>query len=200
METLLQKSLVVVGAILAVCAFAAPSIAAAASWGPFGSTHELFSSDLSFKFMAGIGQLGFSCANSELHAHVFSASAMEITGGRFNNCSGTFGATGCTVTVTGTQFPWTATAPTTSDVQIHRLHLDVRFETRPPAGSTSCSQIGRDTTVTGTLSGATWDPSAVGADRRITLASAHGLTASGLPLPVLGGSLRDTTGTLDLLM
>lgn len=204
MKTLPRKSALLFGAMLAVCAFAVPSMASAASWSPVGTTHRLFMSDLVFKTFQGPPDItiALSCTATEFDADVVSASTIEITNGSFQNCRGLPGGVteNCTVTVTGTRFPWTMTAPTTTNIQIHGIDADLTFE--HPPGANSCNTGGLRTTWTGTLTGGSWDPSAVGADRRITFATNTGTAFdnSGLfgPLTV-SGSLRDTTGTLNLL-
>jgi hypothetical protein len=199
-----KRSVLLFGAVLSVCAFVVPSMASAASWQTISTTHQLFSPDLSFTtVIGGVVHAGSSCAASEFHADVVSASRIEITSGNFANCTGTQNAGGCTVTATGRNFPWTATAPTTTNIQIHNVHVSVTFETRPPAGSIACGFTGAQVTLTGTLTGGSWDPSATGSARRVTYTNGSGLTAhqvgGGSSAAFVIGSIRDTTGTLNLV-
>jgi hypothetical protein len=203
MKKFFEKSVLIFGAVLAVCAFAVPSMASAASWAGL-STHQLASSDLAFTANLTGTPAGWSCADTEFDADVVSAAVVEITGTVFRNCSGGGGFTGCTVTSTGANFPWTATARTTTDIQIHRVDVSVVFDTKPGGAPGSCAQEGFTIRVTGTLTSGSFDPSATAANRRITYTSATGLTAhllnTGLfaEAPVTG-TFRDTTATLNVL-
>ena len=202
MKKFSQRSLLLFGAVLAVCAFMGPAMASAASWSVVGTTHQLFSSDLSFRADAAPPNdvtLGSICQASEFDVDVTSISDLRITGGSFQNCRGLPGlGANCTVTATGTGFPWTATAPNTTNIQIHGIHVDVLFEQTP--GATTCGVNGTKITLTGTLSGGRWDPSAIGADRRVTYTDAPGVIGHGTSSlqALVTGTIRDTTGTLNL--
>jgi hypothetical protein len=211
MNMLSKKSALLFGAVLAVCAFVAPSMASAASWSGLG-THQLASANLNFTTnIAPLGAAGSSCADSEFDADVVNAQVIEITGAVFRNCTGGSGfpaiggaADDCTVTATGTNFPWTATARLTTDIQIHQIDVDVAFETKPGGALGSCRLEGNTVRVTGTLTSGSFDPSATAANRRITYTSAPGLTAhvlgTGLNGPAaVTGVFRDTTATLNVL-
>jgi hypothetical protein len=208
MKKFSARSGLLFGVVLAVCAFAVPSMASAASWAGLG-THQLFSPNLQFSAVepAPVGLVGSSCADSQFDAHVVNAAVVEITGVRFLRCTGGAGFSGtgaqddCTVTATGTNFPWTATARTTTDIQIHQIDVDVRFEVNPAGGT--CTVAGNTARVTGTLTSGSFDPSATPANRRITFTSAPGLTAhvlgTGLNAPAaVTGQFRDTTSPFTL--
>ena len=198
MKQLFQKTVPLAGAVLALCALGAPSMASAASWSSVGTTHQLFSSN--FVFTQETPHVEFTCAASELDVDVASATTLEVTGAGFRACGGLGGIKTCMVTITGTKFPWTVTAPTTTNIQIHGLHLDVQFENNNGA-STPCPINGTTLTLTGTVTGGSWDPSANGPSRRVTLKDQPGLTshsAAGSSPVQTSGDLRDTTGTLDL--
>ncbi|HEX5922890.1 MAG TPA: hypothetical protein VFY45_03600 [Baekduia sp.] len=202
MKSLSQRSVLLFGVVLAVCAFVVPSFASAASWSVVGTTHQLFSPNLSFTAGLPPVNYGWSCAASEFHVEVFSASRIEITGAQFQGCTG-FGSNltlGCTVTLRATGLPWTATAVATDNVQIHSIHVDVTFESKPDL-STCNVPADNQFTLTGTLTGGSWNPTS----REITLETESGLffhpNAGGSSLPLtLYGTLRDTTGTLQVLM
>ena len=206
MKRLPQKSALLFGAVLMVCAFVVPSMALAATWQTNGSvTHQLFSSNFSVTSTLP-AHFGWSCAATEFDVDVANVTTLELTSASFQNCSGTLMATGCTVTATGTSFPWTVTAPTTTSIEIHGVRIDVRYETKPPAGGTGCALNGVTTILTGTLTGGVWDPSGTGADRRLTFNGAAGLTDHLLHpgMPFSGparvtGTFRDTTETLNLI-
>jgi hypothetical protein len=203
MKKLSRQSVLLFGAVLAVCAFAVPSMASAASWAGLG-THQLSSNNLAFTAtIAPLPAAGWSCADTEFDADVVSGAVVEITAARFRNCDGTLLAAGCTMTVTGNDFPWTATARTTSDIQIHRVDMSVIFHTRPAAAPGSCVAEGVTARVTGTLTSGSWDSSAIPANRRLTLNDAPGLTSHLLGIGLSGptsvtGVFRDTTNTLNV--
>jgi hypothetical protein len=205
MKKFSKKGVLLFGGVLAVCAFAAP-MASAASWAVVGTPHTLASANLSFTAGAGTGAfVGSSCADSEFTSTVASAANLEITAAAFRNCRGLAGtgAAGCTVTATGTGLPWTATARLTTDIQIHNVNVDVTFETAPPVGSTPCAAEGIRTVLTGTLTGGTFDPSSVLADRRVTFNHAPGLSShlgpAGTIAAFVTGAFRDTQATLNVL-
>ncbi len=207
MKTLSQKSrLLLLGVPLAVCAFVVPTTASAATWQTGGSvTHRLSSPNFTFNTLVPTTDpdttLGGSCGITEFDADVASASTIEITGVSFDGCRGTGIGSDCTLTATATQLPWTMTAPTTTTIQIHGIRFDLTFETGPGFGCTLVAD-GLKMTLTGTLTGGSWDPSSVGADRRVTFRNADGLTAhSGLGLQpaTVNADLRDTTGTWNLI-
>jgi hypothetical protein len=203
MKKLSRKSALLFGGVLAVCAFAVP-MASAASWAVIGTHHVLASPDL--RFTAGFGGAGFvnsGCADTEFTANVASAANLEITAATLRNCTGIApsGATNCTSTAVGTNFPWTATARLTTDIQIHGVRVDVTFENQP-GNPTACAINGATTLLTGTLTGGSFHPSSVGANRRITLNHAPGLTShsalTGSTPAFVSGIIRDTTATLNV--
>jgi hypothetical protein len=208
MKNLSHKSALIFAGVLAVCAFAVPSTASAASWASLG-THQLFSPNLSSSFtIPALGTFGWSCADTEFDAEVVNAQVIEITGAAFRSCTGgrpPFGTPGnddCTLTATGLNFPWTATARLTTDIQIHRVDVTLIYDTTP--GGTTCSLAGAQARLTGTLTGGSFDPSPIGANRRLTLRNPTGLTAhllgTGVNSPAtVTGDIRDTTGTLNVV-
>jgi hypothetical protein len=201
MKDLSQKGVLLFGAVLAVCAFAVPSVTSAASWATIGTTHKLFWSKLAFDSLTAPADttIGASCAASEFDADIVDADTIEITNGSFQNCRGldTAVTAGCTATLTGTQFPWTMTAPTTGDVRIHGIRVDVRFEQLP--STTACNVPTMVLTWTGTLGGGNWDP----ATRRVTFVSDAGTSihsSIGTTSATVGGVITDTTGSWNLFM
>jgi hypothetical protein len=67
---------------------------------------------------------------------------------------------------------------TTTDIRIHDVAIDVRFETTPPAGSVACANNGTTVTLTGTLglgigTQTVWDAVA----KRVTFTNTTGLAA-----------------------
>lgn len=200
MRTLCRKSLLLFGAVLAVCAFVGPSMSSAASWAPLGATFAGTYEDFSWTQTVPV-HLGMSCEHVEFDIDIDLPLVITVTSASWKNCSGSFSATGCTATTTGTGFPWKMTAPSTTNIQIHSVRMDVRFETRPPAGSTACALNGVAETLTGTLTGGSWDPSATGTNRRVTFRSDPGLTshsALGSSPVLVSGSMRSPAGTMNL--
>jgi hypothetical protein len=187
--------LVVVG-VLGCAAFVGPSVSSAASWGVVGSTHVLDSPDLSFSIGAPING-GSQCKSNQFHSSVLSAAVLTVTAANFAGCMGTgMNGVNCTTTPTGTGFPWTVTGLTTTNIQIHNIHVTVQFE-NTPGNATACAIPGF-VTLTGTLASpghthwAGHEVSFVGATGPI------GHTAAGNLPAVVTGTLFDTSGTLTL--
>jgi hypothetical protein len=201
MKTFSQRGVLLFGVMLAVCAFV-PSLASAASWFQVGTHHELFSPNLSFTATFPIiGQAGSQCNATELTGDVVSANTIEITGAVFKDCMGTFGQSQCSATPTTNSFPWTVTATSTTNVQIHGLDVSVVFENTP--GNPNACQTPGTVRVTGTLTGGSWNP----ATNEVFLSDpqSDGLTAhllgTGLSAPAfVTGTFRDTSGTLRMFM
>jgi hypothetical protein len=200
MKKMSQRGVLLFGVMLAVCAFV-PSMASAASWSQVGTTHQLFSPSLAFTTTLPVfGQVGWFCNGVELDADVVSASAVAITGAGFKDCMATFGLNNCTVTATGAAFPWTATATSTTNVQIHGVHVNMVFENTP--GNPNVCQDPFTSTMTGTLTGGSWNP----ATTELFLVHAQGLTAHSATLGGvsslvgLTGTFRDTASTLRMFM
>jgi hypothetical protein len=168
-----KKSMLLLGAAMALCAFVLPSVASAASWSPVGTTDgRLDSNNLGFSLPA-TGS-GSSCGAVSFSVTVHSAAVATVTGASFNQCVGDLGgANGCTATATGTGFPWRATAVATNNIQIHGVDIDVLFE----GAAGVCNQNGLQVRLTGTVSGGVFTPGAAGSTRRIDLAGATGLVA-----------------------
>jgi hypothetical protein len=203
MKKLSKKSVLLFGAVLAVCAFAAP-MASAASWSVVGTNHTLASPNLAFSQAIGGGlTIGSSCSSSSFSTTVTSAALLTVNSGTFSNCSGTGVAAGCTVTATGTKFPWTGTAATTTSIGINGIHVDVRFETRPGGGACNALVHNQNVTLTGNLTGGSADPSAIGTNRRVTFVNASGVVshstlANGAPT-LVNGTFSDPSGLLNIL-
>jgi hypothetical protein len=204
LRKLSHKSALLFIAAVAASAFAVPSVASAASWGIIGTTHTLFSANLGFSTHSTFGSSGWICNESQLHADVRNAATLTVTSATFRNCTGIGAYSDCTVTMVPTGFPWSGTAigAGTNDIRIDGLQVDMKFETRPPAGSSGCPIDGTTPTWTGTLgtgtTGTLWD---VG-QHEITFSSAAGTTLHGVttePQAVtVTGTLRDTTQSLTL--
>lgn len=204
MKKFSKKGVLLFAAAMALCAFAMPSMTSAASWGVVGSEHTLDSPNVGFTSTSGVvGRIISQCTSSSFTTTVASAQNLEITSGRFGGqCAATFpdaGATAnCTVTAVGTRFPWTGTARTTTDIQIHGIHIDVTFENTP--ADTSCAAVGLNgakLTITGTLTGGHWTGNSL---HHIDFVDAEGLvihSALGNNVPVTTrATFRDTAQTL----
>ena len=195
MKMFSKKGVLLFAGAMAVCAFVLPSMASASSWGPIGNAdHVLDTPNIGFSSSNFAGAPATSsCTSSSFTAVVLSAADVQIRAGAFGGlCTASGAAIGtCTATATPTRFPWTATAVTTSNIQIHGVHIDIRFE-QPPGQNTCVNVVGADLTLTGTLTNARY----LGPGR-LDLQNAHGLVShSGLgpnnPVTALG-QLSDTS-------
>jgi hypothetical protein len=190
MKKFSKKSVLLFAAAMALCAFAMPSMASASSWGPIGTHHTLDSTDIGFT--SDVTGAVSMCERAQFTVTVTSTANIEIDGAAFSSCmlkAEPLLAATCTATSTATGLPWTATARTTSDIQIHGVNIDV------VTTGASCGPLTNQTTkITGTLAGARWLGN-TGA-RRIELAGTSGLV-SHLPEVVGTGTFAITlTGTL----
>jgi hypothetical protein len=201
MKKLSQRSVLLFGVMLVVCAFV-PSMASAASWFQVGTTHQLFSPNLGFLAHTSplSGPAGAACNASEFDADVVNTNTLEITDGRFVDCHGVAGTqtANCTATSVGTNFPWTATATSTTNIQIHGVRIDILFA-NTPGNATNCLGAGAKSLLTGTLTGGSWNA----ATNEAFLVNETGVTAHFLGLGVVNfssttvtGTIRDTAGTL----
>ncbi len=200
MKKFLKKGVLLFVAAMALCAFAMPSMASASSWGVVGSEHTL-DSTTPVGFSAAALGIFSDCARSQFTVTVTSTANIEIDSANFTGCTATGGAATvglCTVTTTSTNLPWTATAVTTSNIQIHGVNIDLTYENHP--GSSSCIAAGLKQQITGTLTGARWHGN--GAERTIELNGADGLVAHGGPISptalAITGTIFDTQATLSV--
>jgi hypothetical protein len=195
--TKLFRSALLLGAAMAVCTFAVPSITSASSWGVVGTTHVLDASNLNIAGSNFATAPFIFCATSQYHVDVAGALALRVTGATFKGCT-SLGVSGhCAVTATPTGFPWTITGLATNDIQIQGFRLDARFTTLIPTGSPICFFESQGATVTGTLNGGTWDA----ANHQMVFSGDAGLlthTASAATPVTTSSTLRDTTQTLTL--
>jgi hypothetical protein len=196
MKKLSRNAVSLFASATAVCAFAVPSMASASSWGVIGSEHTLDSPNIAFVLPSS--DTTVACRESQLTVNVTSAAAIEIRTATFRNCTGTGIVVGtCTATPVATGLPWTATAVTTSNIQIHRVQVDVLLETHPGGGHLGCTASGVKLSVTGTLTAGTWNGNV---QHEILFNNSPGLashSALGLNQPItLSATLRDTQQTL----
>ena len=159
-----KKSVLLLGAVLALCAFVLPSVASAASWSPASTSGgRIDSSNIGFSIPA-TGS-GSSCTSSTFSVTVHSAAVATITGASFNNCHGDVGSgVGCTTTAVATNLPWRATAINTTDIILHGVDIDVSFETTPNTPN-ECTNTGLNIRLTGSVT-ASFTPNAVATARR----------------------------------
>jgi hypothetical protein len=145
-----EKSMLLLGVAMALCAFALPSVASAGSWSPVGTTDgRIDSGNLGFSVPAVNG--GTACTASTFSVTVHSGARATITGASFANCHANVGlSVGCTTTATGTNFPWQLTPTNTTRIEIHGLDIDVSFETTPGTLD-ECAYTGTNIQLTGTV-------------------------------------------------
>ncbi|MES1192995.1 MAG: hypothetical protein ABUM26_01625 [Solirubrobacterales bacterium] len=199
MNKLLRKSVLLLGVsfLWAMCAFMVPSLASAASW--VGSGH-LHSSN--FGFTAPAVNTGESCRDITIHTFRHNPIVLTITGITFGPCHGAGSGNGCTVTAAATNLPWTVTAVSTTNIQIHGVHLDFRFETTPPGLVNPCSLHGLDITIRGTLGLGIGTQTVYDASQKtITFTNTTGLTttASGSSFATVANGPLVATGSLNIL-
>jgi hypothetical protein len=195
-----RHAMLLVGAI--ACAFATPPEASAASWGVVGTEHTLDSPDFGFSTTVPIfGAITSTCLSSTLTSDVASASVLTVTSASFRNCTASGPNIGvCTTTTTATSSPnpdWRVTAPTTSNIQIHGVVIDIAFRDNR---ATVCNVEGLTTTLTGTLGGGQWNGN--GANQHEVIYNDDGgfvmHTPAGTAPVTTRATLRDTQQTLTL--
>lgn len=200
MRKVSKKGLLLFAAAMASCALAMPSTASAASWTALGTEHTLDSPDFGFTVTTVIGPIIAQCTNSTLTGSVTSSANMEITNATFGgDCTALVnqgaGNMVCTVDRVATRLPWTATALSTNNIQIHGVHIDVTY-TQSSVGNCPAALVGTVFTVTGTLSGGTYNNT----ERALILSNTEGLTTHSLlgnNLPLTWrGTFRDTSQSL----
>jgi hypothetical protein len=196
MKKFSKKGVLLFAAAMALCAFAMPSMAGAASWTVVGSAHTLDTGNVGFEgTSAALGTIDSSCTASSFATTVASSANLEITHATFGgHCTATGAAIGsCIADAVAQKLPWTATAVSTSNIQIHGIHITVGLTQTSPA---ACNAVGASFTITGTVSGGVWNNAA----RHLTLNNAPGLTSHvvGQPatLVTARGTFRDTAQTL----
>jgi hypothetical protein len=183
MKRFSKKSVVLFAGVMAVCAFAMPAMASAATWGPVGGNdHVLTSTNLGFT-TDGVTPAGSTCAVAQFTTTV-TATRLDITSATFHRCVGVDALATCTATPVAQRLPWTAT-PTTP-VVIDGVHVSVTFEHKP--GVANCPAPGASATLTGNLAGGVFN------DTTHTL---HLLNATGTTSHFAGVSSPATvTGTI----
>ncbi len=161
MKKLSKKGALLFVSAIAVCAFALPAMAPAATWhGPFPSTHLLDApgtsnpnNRLSTTHDAAPPG-GWVCAFGQLHLDILSPTDARITNFVTRDCHGTLSFVNCTVTITPIRLPWTVTNTSTHDVQIHDFHIIEHYENTP--GNPTACPLPVTLTTTGTIRNGTW--------------------------------------------
>ena len=144
-----KRNMLLLGAVMALCAFVLPSVASAASWTPVGTTDGRLDSG-NFGFSIPALASGTACTSSTFGVTVDSAAVATVTGVSINNCHGDIGSgVGCTLTTTATNLPWRATAVNTTNIQVHGLEMDVSF-VQTPGTLGECANDGLPIRITGT--------------------------------------------------
>ncbi len=192
-----KKSMLLLGAVMALCAFVLPSVASAASWAGAGN---IDSTNLGFSTGALGG--GSACTASSFSVTVHNATAATITGAAFRNCHGKQGTSiGCTTTATATGLPWRVTAVTTTAITIDQVDIDVSFETTPGTLN-ECPGQGTQLRLQGNVTGS-FTPAALVGSRRFDFDGATGLTGILAPTTHIGTvavqGQATPTGTLNVL-
>jgi hypothetical protein len=104
------------------------------------------------------------------------------------------------VTTVASGFPWTATATTTTNIQIHGLRITIGLEHIPGDNPGQCGLNGADLLLTGTVTSGRWTHNAP--DPSLDFVDAEGLVShSGLGVNqavTARGFITDTQGTLSV--
>jgi hypothetical protein len=199
MKKFSKKGILLFAAAMALCAFAMPSMAGAASWTVVGTEHTLDTGNVGFEGTSAVlGTITSQCTSSSFTTTVASSANLEITAATFGGqCTAHGPAIGtCVADAVAQKLPWTATAVTTSNIQIHGIHINVAFTQTTPTAL--CNAVGSVLTITGTVSGGAWNNAA----RHLTLDNEPGLTShtAGFPPTAVNarGTFRDTQQTLQV--
>jgi hypothetical protein len=142
------KKTTLIAAITAMAAFAVPSMASAAVWGPLNANKSLDATNVTYTDqIPGYG--GWTCNAQHLgvHVRVPASSILDITAASWTLCGGFGGYAGCVAVITPTGLPWTATA-TSSTAVTFPIHAHVTF----PCGGVPLDLNG---SIAGTWSAAT---------------------------------------------
>jgi hypothetical protein len=183
--------------VMAVCALAMPAMAGAASWTGTLGTHVFDGSNPANRLAFSVAAIssGSTCAVAQFDIDVLSSSDGVVTAAGFQNCMGVGNAVNCTATATGTGFPWTVRNPTTTNVTVNSVDVDVNFE-NTPGNPTACGVPG-NVRVTGNLTNGAW----TNGPHEITFTNATGTnahTSLGTFPATVTGTLRDTAQTLTM--
>jgi hypothetical protein len=195
MKKFSKKGVLLFAAAMATCAFA-PSMASAASWSAIGSEHTLDSPDAGF--VIDSNGTTSQCGESAFTARVTSAMDLEIIGAVFRRCTASGPNIGsCTLTLSATGLPWTATPTSTTHVDIRNIHIDQLLENEPD--STACLANGAKITLTGSLINADWNNTTreLILNRTLHLAS-HSALGNNVTMTAFG-TFRDTQQSLQIL-
>jgi hypothetical protein len=196
MKKFSKKGVLLFAGAMAVCAFVLPGVSSAASWSPANNHSTLDSSNFGFTAQT-VGALISSCNNSRLTTRVDNGDVLTITTGTFSGCTSTAPALSntCLTTLTATNFPWRATATSTTNVVLTGIDVDLRFEHPvPPTGATCGALNGNQTRLTGSINGA-YNLAA----RTITFTNAEGLVLHPGPTPATFRGSFSTTGALTVI-
>jgi hypothetical protein len=207
MKKFSKKGILLFAAAMALCAFAMPPMASAASFSPVGLETTMHSADVGFTSTNPVlGRIQSSCTRSSLTARVTSAALLDVTGITFGgHCTMQFldiaGAPVCTMTNAGTTLPWQATAVSSTNIQIHNIRIDQLLENTPGnANCTAAGLTGGSLLYTGTLTGGRYN----NPTRTLVFSNAEGLVthsaatgANGVPVTVRG--TFTSTGALQVI-
>jgi hypothetical protein len=178
------KKTTLIAAITAMAAFAVPSMASAAVWGPINTNQSL---DLAPGAVGYQGSgISWSCSGHHLGLHVRTpaSSTIDVTSASWSGCFGTSGWAGCSITMAPTGLPWTGTGSLTNTSITE--HILITF-------GASCPWGGGTAPIDGTLTHGVWTASTHSLGHSV----ASGLAIMGTPL-VVSDSMKNATQTLTL--
>jgi hypothetical protein len=207
MKKFSKKGVLLFAAAMALCAFAMPSMASAASFSPVGLETTLHSGDVGFTTSGpAFGRVQSNCTRSSLTVRVTSTALLDVTAATFGgHCTMQFldvtGGPVCTMTEAATTPPWTGTAAAANNIQIHNIRIDLLLENTPGnANCTAAGLTGASLLYTGTLTGGRY----TNATRTLVYSNAEGIVSHsaatgtfGVPVTVRG--TFTSTGALQVL-
>jgi hypothetical protein len=198
MKKLSTKGALLFASAIAVCAFALPAMASAATWhGPFPSTHLLDApgtnnpnNRLSITRDAAPPSGGWVCGFAQFHLDILSPTDARVTNFVTNGCHGTGLFINCTVTLKAGNLPWTVTNPSTHDIEIHDIDITEQYENTPGSASACAAPV--TITTTGTLRNGTW----TNPGHELEFNNAPGLITHPAGADGFSGTFVDTSGNL----
>jgi hypothetical protein len=207
MKKFSKKGVLLFAAAMALCAFAMPSMAPAASFSPVGLETTLHSADVGFTSAnPALGRINSNCTRSNFTVRVTSAALLDVIGATFGgHCTAQFldvaGAPICTSTAQATTLPYRGTAPSATNITIDGVRIDVGFENTPGnANCTTAGLTGGSIIITGNLTGGVYN----NGPRTLVYSNAPGLVshsaatgANGTPVAVR--ATFTSTGNLQVL-
>lgn len=113
----IKKIAVLSAAIGAMAAFAVPSMASAAVWGPLNTNQTLTATATQYS-VSSQGFIWTCSVQLGVHVRTPASSTLDITSASWPACVGSGGVSGCPVSMVPTGLPWTAVATSSTSVNV----------------------------------------------------------------------------------